>query len=265
MTRRVDLFNSTYSHFTDEVLDIIRKETFGNDIGQNSWLTAEEYDRFIPVLKLQPSAHVIEIASGSGGPALYLSEKFNCRVTGVDANESGIATATQMAKDLVDSRISFQLVDANGPLPFADNSFDGLVCIDSMNHFPDRLNVLKEWQRVLRPGHRGLFTDPVVITGPVTSEELATRSLVGLFLFVPPGINEELITEAGFKLVQKEDVTRNAVLVSDRWRASRDRHRADLIKIEGEERFEGLQQFFAAVHRLTSEGRLSRIMYFVEK
>jgi SAM-dependent methyltransferase len=265
MTRHVDLFNSTYSHFTDDVLDIIRKETFGNDIGQNSWLTAEEYDRFIPVLNLQPSAHVIEIASGSGGPALYLSQKFNCRVTGVDANESGIATATQMAKDLGGKRISFQLVDANRPLPFADNSFDGLVCIDSMNHFPDRLNVLKEWQRVLRPGHRALFTDPVVITGPVTNEELATRSLVGLFLFVPPGINEELIADAGFKLVHKEDVTRNAVLVSDRWRASRDRHRVDLIRIEGEERFEGLQQFFAAVHRLTSEGRLSRIMYFVEK
>jgi hypothetical protein len=38
-----------------------------------------------------------------------------------------------------------------------------------------------------------------------------------------------------------------------------------LVKIEGEERFEGLQQFFAAVHRLTSEKRLSRFVYLVEK
>lgn len=264
MTRRVDLY-SNYSHFTEDVLDVIRKETYGDDIGQNSWLTADEYDRFIPALNLQPGAHVIEIASGSGGPALYLAQKFNCKVTGVDANESGIATATQMARRLPDTQISFQLVDANGPLPFADNSFDALVCIDSMNHFPDRLNVLKEWQRVLRPGHRALFTDPVVITGPVTNEELATRSLVGLFLFVPPGINERLIEEAGLKLVQQEDVTSNAALVSDRWRSSRERHRDELIKLEGDERFEGLQQFFAAVHRLTSEGRLSRIMYVVEK
>jgi hypothetical protein len=33
----------------------------------------------------------------------------------------------------------------------------------------------------------------------------------------------------------------------------------------GEERFEGLQKFFAAVHRLTSERRLSRVAYLVEK
>jgi hypothetical protein len=36
-------------------------------------------------------------------------------------------------------------------------------------------------------------------------------------------------------------------------------------RIEGEERFQGLQRFFDMVHRLTSERRLSRIMYLVEK
>jgi len=65
--------------------------------------------------------------------------------------------------------------------------------------------------------------------------------------------------------VQQEDVTDNAVLISGRWYKARERQRDALLQIEGETRFEGLQQFFAAVHRLTSERRLSRIVYLIEK
>jgi len=266
MGKRVDLFDSTYSHFTEQVLDAIRKETFGQDIGQNSWLTVDEYDRFISWLGLAPGQHALEVATGSGGCALYLANRIRCHVTGIDVNANGIATATRSALDSNQTdRVRFQVVDGNAPLPFDDNSFDALLCIDSMNHLPDRPGVFREWHRVLRPGHRAVFTDPVVITGPVTNDELAMRSSIGLFLFVPPGINEQLIEKAGFRLVQQQDVTENAALISERWQQARQRHKDALLEMEGQERFEGLQQFFAAVHRLTGERRLSRIVYLVEK
>ncbi|HYY97193.1 MAG TPA: class I SAM-dependent methyltransferase, partial [Pyrinomonadaceae bacterium] len=194
MTERIDLFYDAYSRFSDHGSGVIRAETFGRDIGQNSWLTADEFDRFISWLDLAPEHHVLEVASGSGGPALYLAEKSGCRVTGVDASENGVATATRAAADANQSeRVSFRLADANASLPFEDETFDAVVCIDSMNHLPDRAGVLREWRRVLRAGGRALFTDPVLITGPVTSDELAVRSSVGLFLFVPPGTNERLV------------------------------------------------------------------------
>ena len=266
MPERIDLFDSTYSHFTENVLDIIRKETFGVDIGQNSWLTVDEYDRFLPLLKLTSEHHVLEVASGSGGPALYLARTAGCRVTGIDANEKGVATASQMAvRSNQTDRVRFTVADANARLPFDDDTFDALLCIDSMNHFPNRLAVFREWRRVLRPGHRALFTDPVVITGPVTNDELAMRSSIGLFLFVPPGVNERLLEEAGLQLLRQEDVTSNAALVAGRWHEARRRHKEDLLPLEGKERFEGLQQFFAAVHQLTTERRLSRIAYLAEK
>lgn len=266
MSERVDLFDNTYSNFSEQVLAAIREETFGQDIGQNSWLTADEYDRFISWLRLEPDQHVLEVASGSGGPAQYVARQTSCYVTGIDANESGVETAAQSLRGSnLSDRITFKVADANSRLPFEDDTFDGVMCIDSMNHFPDRLNVFREWQRILRPGRRAVFTDPVVITGPVTNDELALRSLVGLFLFVPPGVNEQLIESAGFRLVQKEDVSGNAALVSGRWHDSRQRHRDALVQIEGDERFEGLQKFFAAVQSLTSERRLSRIVYLVEK
>ena len=265
MAKRIDLFDSTYSHFTKQVLETVRKETFGRDIGQNSWTTVDEYDRFISWLDLRPEHHVLEVASGSGGPARYLADSVSCRVTGIDANEAGIATATESVASSNQDLVTFEVADANSRLPFNDDSFDALLCIDSMNHFPDRLKVFQEWRRILRPGRRAVFTDPVVITGPVTNDELALRSAIGLFLFVPLGVNEQLIEASGFRSLKHEDVSANAALVSRSWHESRQRHKDALIKIEGEERFEGLQQFFAAVHRLTSERRLSRIVYLVEK
>ncbi len=54
-------------------------------------------------------------------------------------------------------------------------------------------------------------------------------------------------------------------MVSRRWREARQRFRDDLVRMEGEAHFEGVQKFLGAVHRLTAERRLSRIAYLVEK
>jgi hypothetical protein len=99
----------------------------------------------------------------------------------------------------------------------------------------------------------------------VTNEEFAQRSSIGLFVFLPRGLNEELIVKAGFRIVSQTDATENAALVSRRWREARQRFRDDLLRIEGEERFEGVQKFLGAVHKLTDERRLSRIAWVVEK
>ena len=266
VNRKVDLFDSTYSHFEADVLARVRQKTFGEDFGQNSWTTADEYGRWAAQLRLNERSHVLEVACGSGGPALFLVRRWGCRVTGVDINAPGVATATQRAQRLgFDDRAMFQEADANATLPFPDLTFDAVICVDSANHFPDRLGVLEEWHRVLRPGGRVLFTDPVVVTGLVSNEELAFRSSIGYFVFAPPGVNERLIEEAGFEEVSREDVTENAAVVSKRWHEARAEDREALVQIEGEERYEGLQRFFNVVHGLTSERRLSRFAYLAQK
>jgi SAM-dependent methyltransferase len=265
-TESVDLFDSTYQHFTTRVLDEIRKDTFGHDIGQNSWTTADEFEQFVSWLGVEIGDHILEVASGSGGPALHVARTIGCRVTGIDANASAVATASALVDASAESeRVRFLEADATATLPFDPEAFDGLVCIDSMNHFPDRRVVFEEWHRVLRAGRRAVFTDPVVVTGPVTNEELAVRSSIGLFLFVPPGITESLIEEAGFRLLRREDASAGAAVVARRWHDARAARREALLGIEGEERFAGLQRFFDMVARLTGERRLSRVVYVVEK
>jgi len=99
----------------------------------------------------------------------------------------------------------------------------------------------------------------------VTNDELALRGSIGLFLFVPPGVNEQLIEASGFRLLKHETSAQMLPWFRGRWHESRQRHKDALIKIEGEERFEGLQQFFGGCAAPYSERQLSRIVYLVEK
>src|SRR6476469_10137796 len=92
------IFYSTYANFEESVLAQVRAETFGEDIGQFSWLTADEFRRFFHLLDLGPGSDVLDVACGSGGPALFMARTTGCQVTGIDINENGITTANQMAQ-----------------------------------------------------------------------------------------------------------------------------------------------------------------------
>jgi cyclopropane fatty-acyl-phospholipid synthase-like methyltransferase len=265
MSASIDLYNSTYGNFTEAVLAEIRQETYGEDIGQNSWITVDEYESFYSWLNVTAEAHVLDVASGSGGPAVYLARRHGCRITGIDLNEEGLNAARNAAAAAQVAAARCCSTDGSRDLPFGAETFDAIMCIDAMNHFGDRLGVLREWHRVLKTGRRVLFTDPVVLTGPVSNAELAARSNIGFFLFVPLDVTGSLIERAGFRVVRREDVTANIELTSGRWHAARQRRRRDLLRIEGEERFEGLQHFLATVHTLTSERRLSRFVFVAEK
>ncbi len=256
----------TYGHFAHPVLAEIRQETFGEDIGQNSWVTADEYRQYLSWLELDAASHVLDIASGSGGPTLFLTRTVGCHVTGLDINPSSTTAANEWAHSLgLDALVHFHHGDASQRLPFEDHAFTAVICIDSMNHLPGRLQVLKEWYRVLRPGGRLLFTDPIIVTGILSNEEIAIRSSIGYFLFTPPGEDERLVQEAGFALVRTLDMTENNAVVPKRWHEARARHRNELVKIEGEAEFEKTQRFMAVVHTLASERRLSRFAFLAQK
>jgi len=92
-------YDTTYGRFADELYASIRRETCGEDIGQNSWLTADELRAFCEWLELGPSSELLEVASGSGGTALFTAAKTGCRVTGVDMHATGVAAGNEAARE----------------------------------------------------------------------------------------------------------------------------------------------------------------------
>ncbi len=265
-TEKVDLYDNVYGDFSSRAETEVRRAAFGTDIGQSSWLTADDWLRYAERTNVDETSRVLEVGSGSGGPAVYLAEQRGCHVTGVDINEHGVANGTRLAAARgVADQVAFNAIDASVPLPFPDASFDAVLSNDAMCHIAHRREVLKDWRRVLRPGGRMLFTDALVITGPVSQQEIATRSSIGLYFFVPPGENERLIAAAGLRLLAVHDETEAAAAIAQRWHDARDQHRGELLAREGETNFEGLQRFLDCVHLLSAERRLSRICYVAER
>jgi SAM-dependent methyltransferase len=259
------LYDHAYGQFAHPAEAAVRQETYGEDIGQSSWMTAAEWLHFADQLGVRAGHDVLEVGSGSGGPAAYLAAARQCNVTGVDINEHGVRNARELARAKgLDDRVRFEVADAALPLPFEAASFDVVISNDAMCHIRDRLAVLRDWRRVLRPGGRILFSDAMVVTGPLSNDEIAARSSIGFYLFVPPGENERLIADAGFAHLATEDVTEAAGVIASRWHAARERYRATLITHEGESDFAGLQRFLETVRLVSVERRLSRHAYLAQ-
>ena len=111
------------------------------------------------------------------------------------------------------------------------------------------------------PGARILFTDPTVVTGLVTAEEIKSRSLIGVYVFSAPAANEASIADAGFRLIDCDDRTENMATVASRWHDARESYCDELVADEGQATFDGVQQFLQTSHRLALERRLSRYVY----
>lgn len=266
MSHKADLYGPTYQRFAARVYAEVRAEAFGEDIGQTSWLTADEQDLLIPWLRLDRDSLLLDVACGSGGPALRAARVTGCRVHGIDLHGDAVTAArTQAVQAGLAARAAFEQCDAGRSLPFPDGAFDAVICVDAINHLPDRSRALGEWARILKPGGRLVFTDPIVVTGPLSNEEIAVRGSIGFFLFVPPGLNERLLEAAGFELVAKEDRTENMARTAGRWRAARERRGDELRRVEGDATFEGQQRFLEVAARLAGERRLSRLAFCAER
>jgi RimJ/RimL family protein N-acetyltransferase/SAM-dependent methyltransferase len=256
----VPFFDTTYGNFHTDVHAAVRRQAFGDDIGQNGWLLAEEWRRYLGWPTLGAGCVLLDVACGSGGPAVWAAVETGCEVVGVDRHATAIALARSLAEARgLGDRARFVEADASLRLPFADASFDVITCIDSIHHFPDRAAVLAEWRRVLRPGGQLIYTDPIVATGMLTNEELAVRTSIGLFTMTPAAANQELLAEAGFELVRCEDTTANVELVADRWHQARTARCEQLVGLEGGWAFNGEQRFLAMTATLAAQRRLSRL------
>lgn len=101
---------------------------------------------------------VLEYGCGPSGYAFGLAER-GATVTGIDISNTAIAMARERANGFPDGSLTFRLGDAE-KLDFPPASFD-MVCGTSILHHLDIARAAAEIRRVLKPGGRAVFYEPV--------------------------------------------------------------------------------------------------------
>ena len=165
----------------------------------------------------QPEGRIIDIACGPG-----LVSRLAARRDGVHQIEAIDVAAPMIAKAeslAVNSARKTRFTVASAlELPFADDTFDGALCQQGLQFFPDKLAGLRETRRVLRPGARGVFSTwcfasdglPVFEAFETIVAEKLGSDLVpfGPFSFGDRQTIARLAEEAGFKTLSLQAETR---------------------------------------------------------
>jgi SAM-dependent methyltransferase len=91
---------------------------------------------------------VLDLGCGDGRITALLARE-GAEVTGVDPSEVALERARAANPGL-----DFRAPAPDGSLPFADGSFDVVVCVNVLEHVADTQRLMSEARRVLRPGGR---------------------------------------------------------------------------------------------------------------
>ena len=111
-------------------------------------------ERLGQALKLQPAMTVLDAACGTGTSAIFLAERFGCRVIGVDYSARMLTEARVRAEERgVSARVEFLRGDIES-LRLGDDSFDAIICECAFCTFPDKAAAAREFCRVLKTGGR---------------------------------------------------------------------------------------------------------------
>jgi SAM-dependent methyltransferase len=98
---------------------------------------------------------VLDLGCGKAESSIFLTEQLGVRVVAVDLSTEPSFLTDKFARRGCGSQIIPLQLDARQPLPFAENYFDALFCMNSLSFFGGDLDSLRRLARYVKPG--GLF------------------------------------------------------------------------------------------------------------
>lgn len=113
---------------------------------------AQRIDAMLPA-----GSEILEVAPGPGFVSIELARGGRHRVTGLDISSTFVEIAK---KNAIEAGVNAAFQQGNASqMPFAENSFDFVVCRAAFKNFSEPVKAIEEMRRVLRPGGTGEIID----------------------------------------------------------------------------------------------------------
>lgn len=145
--------------------------------------------RMVRTLHLRTGDIVLDLGCGKGPTAVFLAKHFGVNVIALDRWTSATSLDQKFTARGYRNRIVPLQMDVTKELPFAEDYFDAVFCMNSFNFYGGNVEFLRHLLKHLKVGGQ-LCIGSEVLTHEFTEEQLKNPPPVYAFTLPPP--NEEV-------------------------------------------------------------------------
>lgn len=163
-----------------QIYNQLADQSSPSQIGTDFPLPNREHSDFFPFFLSQignvQNKSILEIGSGNGYLSCWLAKK-GAWVAGIDVSQKFVQLANQTAsQNQVSDSTLFQVAVAE-KLPFEDNTFDLIVGNQILHHL-EIAPASSEISRVLKPGGKAIFCEPIGLSPSLEKLKTATKKFL---------------------------------------------------------------------------------------